>query len=311
MVSQAKFPWAKLIAPSVGAVCGQIMVMVIDSESWVPRLLVPLFALIAWGADKLLSSMPEPSRPAESGWHQAGQPVESEWFQAGRPVNQSSAPEVRPEPSRPAWSNWLRIGAALWDRFLVAMVGPSRRMDENTKNALIGFGILIAVVMAGGAYFVANPHDFSTFRSSAKKGLEENVDPPRKALESEDESESPPYVDVESIADEKSKAHLKKYLPGLWDACPGLIKYKKDLTFVETFENLSSSDYPEVSVIFQIPDRPAVIPGEYRAARNTCYYGVSGDGEYIFISKRACASVCLDRDIIREGIKAPVVVPVY
>jgi hypothetical protein len=112
MISRKKFPWKKLIAPLVGAVCGQILVMVIDSESWVPRLLVPLFALIAWGADKLLSSMPEPICPAESQEQPEPQPVVMEEEQVqNQPIPEPTP--VDPASLLPIWwyaSQGERIG---------------------------------------------------------------------------------------------------------------------------------------------------------------------------------------------------------
>ncbi|HOX49869.1 MAG TPA: hypothetical protein PKY05_00165 [Fibrobacteria bacterium] len=167
MNAQSKFPWTKLIAPLVGAVCGQVLVMVIGSESWVPRLLIPFFALIAWGMDRVLSAPPgRPQSGVDLGWQQAGRPVESGWYQAGRPVEQGGYPQVPPEPTQTIWAAWKEVGLALWDRFLVSMVGPSRRLNENARNALIAFCCIAGIVAFGALYFAFNPDDISTFRKS-------------------------------------------------------------------------------------------------------------------------------------------------
>ncbi|HOX52295.1 MAG TPA: hypothetical protein PKY05_12460 [Fibrobacteria bacterium] len=168
MTAQSKFPWTKLIAPFVGAACGVVLVLVIDSESWMPMLLVPVFSLIAWGVDRLLSAFPEQPPPGtDLGWRQAGQPAESGWYQAGRPVEQGGYPQAPPEPSQSIWAAWREAGLSAWDRFLVSMVGPSRRLNENARNALIGFGFIAIIVVFGALYFAFNSEDLATFGNQA------------------------------------------------------------------------------------------------------------------------------------------------
>jgi hypothetical protein len=89
-----------------------------------------------------------------------------------------------------------------------------------------------------------------------------------------------------------------------WDklkgACPGLDRYSKSLTFSGldvVFGDWAEPRTQRVDIKFRIPGDGGTIPASYAAHGHTCYFGISRDGRRAVISKRACQSICLDRDM--------------
>ncbi len=85
-----------------------------------------------------------------------------------------------------------------------------------------------------------------------------------------------------------SNALVKSSLPSIRKACPGLDKFASELGAVRIQENLRTT------LVFDVPDS-AQVPSDYKAAGNTCFIEIEGDGKSAVIEKAACKAICLDR----------------
>ena len=105
---------------------------------------------------------------------------------------------------------------------------------------------------------------------------------------------------------DNTKPEVKQLLQANWpkikQACPGLDKYAKDLQPYGVEDNFDYAD-PDVqraSTKFKVSDK-AEIPAEYRSRGHTCFFEVSRDGSKLTIPKRACMSICLDKDMSKDN----------
>lgn len=81
--------------------------------------------------------------------------------------------------------------------------------------------------------------------------------------------------------------------------CPGLDKYAESLKFDGVGDNFESAseDAQRAEIKFLISKNSNGIPVNYMAAGNRCFFEISRDGSRALISKRACQSICLDRNM--------------
>ncbi|WP_165672235.1 hypothetical protein [Metapseudomonas otitidis] len=92
---------------------------------------------------------------------------------------------------------------------------------------------------------------------------------------------------------------VRKALPSIRQACPGLDKY------ADQFESVRVENQYRTTVVFDIPDA-ARIPSAYKAGGHTCFLEIDDKGSTLFIEKLACKSVCLDQVDVPEGqLKLP------
>lgn len=103
-------------------------------------------------------------------------------------------------------------------------------------------------------------------------------------------------------------ATAKKYLPQLPRLCPGWQKYENSYANVTIENNVTPDVGGYLDVRFTVSGRDN-IPEEYRAYGHNCYYGISADGRVLAVSKRACQSLCLDKDMFRNGSSGPLEIP--
>lgn len=93
-------------------------------------------------------------------------------------------------------------------------------------------------------------------------------------------------------------------IPAIKSFCPGLDKYSDSLVF-ETIEDnfaiASNVDAERVNIIFRVGDVGTSIPNEYGANGHRCFLELSRDGTKLSIPKRACQSICLDKDMSDAG----------
>jgi hypothetical protein len=84
--------------------------------------------------------------------------------------------------------------------------------------------------------------------------------------------------------------------------CPGLDKYAESLKFDGVNDNFESAseDAQSAEIKFLISKNSSGIPLNYMAAGNRCFFEISRDGSRALISKRACQSICLDRDMTQN-----------
>ena len=84
--------------------------------------------------------------------------------------------------------------------------------------------------------------------------------------------------------------------PKAIQACPGLVKFATDLSFVGVEDNYSVAPphARRIDVKFKVAESPKQVPAEYRAFGHTCFFSLSPDGTKLSIAKTACASICLD-----------------
>lgn len=87
---------------------------------------------------------------------------------------------------------------------------------------------------------------------------------------------------------------VKKVLPDIRQACPGLDKYAGQFEAVRVEHNYRTA------IAFDIPEA-ARLPDGYKAGGHTCFLEVDDDGSVLFIEKAACKSVCLDQTDVPEG----------
>lgn len=89
---------------------------------------------------------------------------------------------------------------------------------------------------------------------------------------------------------------VNHYWPQIKAACHGLDKYAEDLTF-EGIQDNYDTDF-----VFKVADNPKNSTlASYVAGGHRCFFGVSQNGQALSISKMACKSLCLDKDIQQSG----------
>lgn len=89
---------------------------------------------------------------------------------------------------------------------------------------------------------------------------------------------------------------VQKLVTENWDAlleqCPGLTKYQDDLAFSKI------STYSErVDLEFVVNNSTKKIPESYKAWGHHCFFSLYPHNKTLAISKRACASVCLQKNM--------------
>lgn len=87
---------------------------------------------------------------------------------------------------------------------------------------------------------------------------------------------------------------IAEFLPKLRQVCPGLELFSDDLAFEEIQHNFdfAPDGAKRLEVVYVVSDKPAVIPRNFLAAGNRCFFGVSPTGDSLMIGKVACVSVC-------------------
>lgn len=83
-------------------------------------------------------------------------------------------------------------------------------------------------------------------------------------------------------------------MPAIRHACPGLDRYAADFQAVRVEEQFRTT------IAFDVPERNGV-PEHYKASGHSCFVEIEKDGSAIFIEKKACKSLCLDRLDVPDG----------
>lgn len=104
---------------------------------------------------------------------------------------------------------------------------------------------------------------------------------------------------VPAALKDEAKGLIHQKWPGVINACPGLLKYSASLTYDGIDENFdyAPQDAQRIEVKFTISKTDSTIPNGYHAAGHRCFFGISRDGTTTLIPKRACQSICLDKDM--------------
>jgi hypothetical protein len=108
-----------------------------------------------------------------------------------------------------------------------------------------------------------------------------------------------------SIPDMSNQSdEVKKLVTENWDAflaqCPGLNKFQDDLSFSQMDDYLEPfMDDKEawLTVTYVVSDDPKRIPNSYKAWGHHCHFRLYDHNKTIGVPKRACASVCLDKNM--------------
>lgn len=91
-----------------------------------------------------------------------------------------------------------------------------------------------------------------------------------------------------------SNSLIKTALPAIRGVCPGLDKYAPQ------FSNLRVEQQFRAAITFEVSNS-SKIPDAYKAGGHTCFIEVDDDGKNIFIEKKACQSLCLDKVSTPDG----------
>ena len=100
------------------------------------------------------------------------------------------------------------------------------------------------------------------------------------------------------VPKEISKIAAKRW-GSVQKTCPGLNKYSAAIKVSAVSKQVTTAG-EMISFEVIMPERQSSIPPRYKSLGNHCYFDVSKDGRLLFISKRACMSVALDKDFFAE-----------
>jgi hypothetical protein len=163
--------------------------------------------------------------------------------------------------------------------FLITWLGASIAILKEIKKPIhiIGGGFIIAIVVFAGFGLIKN----ALFK---------------------DAQQAMPLPKIE-ITDKAAKL-LEYSWPRVLKACPGLNKYQSELTVLKVDDLLDSQFGLNRIDVEIVVNENAKIPRGYRANGHHCYLMVSADGTDLSISKRACASLCADKNFFDQSNKA-------
>lgn len=104
------------------------------------------------------------------------------------------------------------------------------------------------------------------------------------------------YFTVNDQTNRDVKAQIKKTLPLIIKACPGLEKYAEDLSPAEVRKSTLLNPVYNGGLLFEfvVSENPEKLPRPLNiySKGNHCFIDVSKTADKMYISKRACHSLC-------------------
>lgn len=109
-------------------------------------------------------------------------------------------------------------------------------------------------------------------------------------------------LEIPSGTNARTAAIVNAAWPKIINACPGISAYIDDLWFkgIEDYM-IDAAEFARVDVVVEVAATPKFVPARYRAAGNTCRFGISPDGMSLRIQKEACVAICTQEQVNLGG----------
>ena len=112
---------------------------------------------------------------------------------------------------------------------------------------------------------------------------------------------APPALQLPHYVNPAVKSQVEEDWPKILASCPGFKKYARDMIFDHIEDNRGLDKGSRIDIGFKI-GYLNIVPAEYRAVGQTCYYGISQDGKSMSIQKDVCVAVCKGSVIETNGV---------
>lgn len=165
-------------------------------------------------------------------------------------------------------------------------VAAAQSAQEETKkdNRFATFGYIVIALAVG--YFVY----------SLSQGKAPSATRPTAAQFQEQQSTAlqPDAFKVAQPVDPAFSEQLRRDLPKLLKACPGLNAYAEDFTPATVSRPMQKNFEGGVEIKFTVAQRPVKLPSPLNiySAGHSCYFDINENGTVVSIAKNACSSIC-------------------